>query len=327
MYNNIKLEKGLYSITGKTFTQALAEIDPDSGYVGTELEGLDAFERQLKRFDIKISGKNSDMAEKFFNTTESAVLFPEYVRRTIKQGIEEQSIIGNIAAAVSYIDSIDFRALIVTPNNTMLSKIQGEEIPLGTVELDSGATDMKKFGKGFKFTYEAIRKQRLEALGVILKRLGAQISQEINTYVIKEIITPSNTKTLTGSSVTYNDLSEFWSSMNKFNMSVMVCSPATMAKILSLDEMKNCNYDYLANGNIVTPFGITLVKCNGLSDTLCVGIDKSCGVEVVFGTDVIIDIDKLITSQFNEITATIILGAISLFDDAIKTLKTTPSTT
>ena len=26
MYNNIKLEKGLYSITGKTFTQALAEL-------------------------------------------------------------------------------------------------------------------------------------------------------------------------------------------------------------------------------------------------------------------------------------------------------------
>lgn len=30
MYNNIKLEKGLYSITGKTFTQALAELDPDA---------------------------------------------------------------------------------------------------------------------------------------------------------------------------------------------------------------------------------------------------------------------------------------------------------
>ena len=53
MYNNIKLEKGLYSITGKTFTQALAELDPDANYENTELKGLDAFERQLKRFDIK----------------------------------------------------------------------------------------------------------------------------------------------------------------------------------------------------------------------------------------------------------------------------------
>ena len=64
MYNNIKLEKGLYSITGKTFTQALAELDPDANYENTELKGLDAFERQLKRFDIKVKGANSDRVEK-----------------------------------------------------------------------------------------------------------------------------------------------------------------------------------------------------------------------------------------------------------------------
>lgn len=66
MYDTIKLEKGLYSITGKNFTEALEGLDPDSSYKGTELEGLDAFERQLKRFDIRISGKNSDKVEKFF---------------------------------------------------------------------------------------------------------------------------------------------------------------------------------------------------------------------------------------------------------------------
>ena len=69
MYNNIKLEKGLYSITGKTFTQALAELDPDANYENTELKGLDAFERQLKRFDIKVKGANSDRVEKFFIST------------------------------------------------------------------------------------------------------------------------------------------------------------------------------------------------------------------------------------------------------------------
>ena len=54
MYNTVKLEKGLYNLSGKSFTQALSELDPDSAYSGTELYGLDAFERQLKRFDIKI---------------------------------------------------------------------------------------------------------------------------------------------------------------------------------------------------------------------------------------------------------------------------------
>ena len=114
MYNNIKLEKGLYSITGKTFTQALAELDPDANYENTELKGLDAFERQLKRFDIKVKGANSDRVEKFFISTESAVLFPEYIRRTVKQGMDEASIMGKVAAAVSYTDGVDFRGLNVT---------------------------------------------------------------------------------------------------------------------------------------------------------------------------------------------------------------------
>lgn len=90
MYDNVKLEKSLYNLAGKTFSQALSELDPDSEYDGSELKGLDAFERQLKRFGIKVSGEDSDTVEKFFSTTQSAVLFPEFVRRAIESGFEDR---------------------------------------------------------------------------------------------------------------------------------------------------------------------------------------------------------------------------------------------
>ena len=86
MYDTIKLEKGLYSITGKSFTQALEQLDPDENYADTKLAGLDAFERQLKRFDIKVSGAGSDRVEKFFASTESAVLFPRIRPQSCKAG-------------------------------------------------------------------------------------------------------------------------------------------------------------------------------------------------------------------------------------------------
>ena len=38
MYNDIKLEKGLYNLSGKSFTAALEELDPSSAYAGTPLE-------------------------------------------------------------------------------------------------------------------------------------------------------------------------------------------------------------------------------------------------------------------------------------------------
>ena len=56
MYNDIKLEKGLYNLSGKSFAAALEELDPSAAYSGTPLEGLDAYERQLKRFGIRIIG-------------------------------------------------------------------------------------------------------------------------------------------------------------------------------------------------------------------------------------------------------------------------------
>lgn len=37
----------------KGFLAELESIDPSENYKGTSLEGLDAFERQLKRFDIR----------------------------------------------------------------------------------------------------------------------------------------------------------------------------------------------------------------------------------------------------------------------------------
>ena len=63
-FEDLKLEKGMYQVAGKSFSQVLEGEDPSERYRGTSLEGLDAFQRQLKRFDIKVKGTGSDPVEK-----------------------------------------------------------------------------------------------------------------------------------------------------------------------------------------------------------------------------------------------------------------------
>ena len=70
-FDHVKLEKGMYRESGKTFTQVLESLDPSENYRGTALEGTDAFQRQLKRFDIHAKGAYSDPVEKFFRTMRS----------------------------------------------------------------------------------------------------------------------------------------------------------------------------------------------------------------------------------------------------------------
>ena len=79
-FDRIKLEKGMYA-NGKSLTDILEELDPSENYKNTDMSGLDAFQRQLKRYDIKVCGSDSDQVQKFFQTSNSAALFPEYRRR------------------------------------------------------------------------------------------------------------------------------------------------------------------------------------------------------------------------------------------------------
>ena len=51
-----------------------------------------------------MKGAQSDTVEKFFATTESAVLFPEYVARVVQRGMEESDIVPMITASVTRVD-------------------------------------------------------------------------------------------------------------------------------------------------------------------------------------------------------------------------------
>ncbi len=47
--DSIRLEKGMYTVGGKNFTQVLESVDPTVNYKGTELEGLDAYQSKRNR--------------------------------------------------------------------------------------------------------------------------------------------------------------------------------------------------------------------------------------------------------------------------------------
>ena len=114
LYENLNLEKGMYQAKGKSLTDVLESLDPSENYMGTELEGMDAFSRQLKRFDIKVNGNASDCVEKFFQCSNSAALFPEYVSRAVLCGMEEADILSDIVATVTNIDGMDYRSISST---------------------------------------------------------------------------------------------------------------------------------------------------------------------------------------------------------------------
>ena len=330
-FDNIKLEKGLYT-TGKSFTSALEELDPSENYKGTSLEGLDAFERQLKRFDIKVGGSYSDVVEKFFKTTDSAALFPEYISRAVRQGRDEANVLADIVATTTNIDSLDYRTITSIPANEdkELKRVaEGAQIPQTIVKTQENLVNLYKRGRMLVASYEAIRFQRLDLFTVTLKQIGAYISRtQLNDAVAVLKNGDGNGNAASSSAVassgtlTYADMVKFWNKFDPYSLNTIIADPGVLEKILNLPEFKDAaaGLNFHATGNLVSPIGAKLIRSSAVGSNTLIGLDKSCALEMVVAGDIITDFDKLIDRQLERASITTISGFAKIFNDASKIL-------
>lgn len=324
-FDNIKLEKGLYT-TGKSFTKALEELDPSENYAGTPLEGLDAYERQLKRFDIKVSGANSDPVSKFFATTDSAALFPEYISRAVRLGVADNNKVDRIVATTTEIDSLDYRSISCDDMDFSLSEVEeGNSIPELTVSLNDKLTKLKKHGRMLVASYEAIKYQKLDLFTTMLKKIGDSIanSEFIQAMGVITEIDGLRIEQLQGSSLTYKDLVEFWASFSPYQLNAVVASKKNFANIVTLPEICDsaAGSDFCSTGKVATPLGIDIIMCDGTDDENIIGFDKNYTIEKVQAGGIVTEFDKLIDRQLERTTISTISGFSTIYEDAAAALN------
>lgn len=324
-FDNIRLEKGLYT-TGKSFTQALEELDPSENYVGTSLEGLDAYERQLKRFDIKVSGVNSDPVAKFFATTDSAALFPEYVSRAVHLGIENGYSANDIVATTTQIDSLDYRSIFCEDMDFTLQEVEeGATLPELTISLNDKLTELKKHGRMLVASYEAIKYQKLDLFTTMLKKIGDSIAAsefEQAVVAISKSDLPIQNFEMQGDAITYNQLIQFWASFLPYKLNTVVASKNMLTNILCIPEISDSlkGNELISSGNLISPLGINFFCYGRDEDNVMVGIDKNYALEKVQAGGIITEFDKLIDRQLERATISTIVGFSVLYEDAIKTV-------
>ena len=337
-FENIKLEKGMYGRSGRSFSQALEELDPSEHYRGTPLEGLDAFQRQLKRFDIHVKGAGSDMVEKFFHTSDSAVLFPEFVSRVVRQGMEEESILPAITATVTRFDGMDYRSIVSVPSeeDKKLRRVEeGARIPETTVRTQENLVHLYKRGRMLVASYEAIRFQRLDLFSVTLRQIGAYIGRmhlEDAIGVLRSGDGNQNaaqqytigTKPITGTkgTLTYDALLEFWSQFDPYTMNTMLVGSDVMLAMLKLDEFQNplTGLNFQGTGTLTTPLGAKLLRTSAMPAGILIGLDRNYALEQICGSEITVEYDKLIDRQLERAAIPSISGFAKLFTEASKVL-------
>ena len=333
-FDTVKLEKGMYRESGKTFAQVLESLDPSENYKGTALEGTDAFQRQLKRFDIRAKGAYSDPVEKFFRTMESSVLFPEYIARAVRQGMEDGNVLPKITATTTTIDSMDYRSVYSVPSEKdkkLMQVAEGTSIPATEVRSKSNLVRLHKRGRMLVASYEAIRFQKLDLFGVMLRQIGAHIQKQQLADAVNVLISGDGNENAaakytvgtapisgTKGKLAYDQLVEFWGQFDPYTMNTILCSTATMTSMLKISELQNplTGLNFQGTGKLSTPLGAQLHRTSAVSDGVIIGLDNRYALELVRAGDVLVEYDKLIDRQLERAAITSISGFGKICDGA-----------
>lgn len=325
-YDNLRLEKGMYRQEGMSFTQVLESLDPSENYRGTALEGTDAFQRQLKRFGIRAKGAGSSPVEKFFRTMDSAVLFPEYIARTVRQGMEENDILPAITATTTIIDAMDYRSIysVPTDDDKELKDVEeGGTIPETEVKTKEHLISLSKRGRMLVASYEAIRFQKLDLFSVMLRQIGAHIQKQQLSDAVDVLINGDDndnaavqytigTTPISGTKGTlgYDQLVEFWGQFDPFTMNTLLCSTGCMTKMLKIPELQNplTGLNFQGTGKLTTPLGAQLHRTSAVADGVIIGLDNRYALEQVRAGDVLVEYDKLIDRQLERAAISSIAG-------------------
>lgn len=336
-YEKIRLEKGMYYQSGRSFTQVLESLDPSADYAGTALAGTDAFERQLVRYGIVTDGVGSSRVDSFFRNLNASVLFPEYITREVRRGMDEVGILPGLIANVTTVDTMDYRSVFVDSGAMDLSLADVAEsasIPsLMSIKTREKLVSLKKRGRMLEVSYETLRAQSLSLFSVMLRQLGASIrtmqladavdvicNGDGNNNSAKEFAIGDKPISGTSGTLGYTQLVEFCTQLSPLEMNTLLVHPKMLETLLSLPEMQHpfAGVDSNGAGILYTPFGARILCSTAApeADSVILGLDRRFALEMVQVNDLLVECDKLIDRQLAQTAITSTAGFAKINDSA-----------
>ena len=185
-------------------------------------------------------------------------------------------------------------------------------------------------------SYEALRFQKLDLFGVMLRQIGSYIQKQQLADAVKVLLQGDGnenpavqftvgTSPISGTegNLGYDQLVEFWGQFDPYTMNTLLCSTATMTKMLKIPELQNpmTGLNFQGTGKLTTPLGARLHRTSAVADGVIIGLDNRYALELVRAGDVLVEYDKLIDRQLERAAISAISGFGKISDDAAKVLN------
>jgi hypothetical protein len=308
----IKVAKETYleaQSKGMTLSELLETSEYDPSDPGSP---LDAFERQLAAHEVRVGGKSPISVELFYQG--APALLPEFMMREIKRGEQMRPELEKLLASSNIISSSRYTPFYVnvSPTQSKLSlRPIGDkaEIPTLQVAEQLHSITVPDYGVTLKTSYKALRHRTTAQFKVLLWYIGFRLQADKMGLIVNTIIDGDGNdnaaeviNTATSGSLTYSDLVTLWNEFFPFEMNTIVCHKDKLKSILTMTEFKDpmAGFRFQRTGELVSPLGSTLIRCDDVPTDLVIGLDNRFAVEEVISQPLMVEYDKVIEQKLEE---------------------------
>ncbi len=294
---------------GLSLSELLEQPEYDPSPAGSP---LDAFERQLALRDIRVGGKTPVTVEMFYRG--APALMPEFMTREIKKGMNMRPELGRLLASSANIASSRYSPIYIDhsaldPAMSLRPVGEGANVPSVNVTEQNNTIVVPDYGLALKVTYKALRYRSMAQFRVLLWYIGYRLQSDKIALVVDTIINGdgnSNAASVVNTDVTgtldYDDLVKFWNEFYPYQPNVLICHKDKIRSILTLPEFKDplVGFSFQTNGEITSPLGATLIRCDEVPADYIIGLDNRFAIEEVIGQPLMIEYDKVIEQKIEE---------------------------
>jgi len=308
----IAVDRDLY-LEAQARSMTLTELLEDDRFDPSEPGSpLDAFERQLMLKGIRTGGSRPSTVELFYRN--ASMLLPEFIMREIRRGMKMRSDYNKLVASTSDIATNRYTPIYVdasaTDERLSLRPIgEGADIPQILVTEQKNTVTVPDYGITLKASYKALRHRTTAQFKVILWYIGFKL-QDDKVAMIADVILNGDgndnaatvINTDSSGTVDYDDLVKFYLEFFPYRMNTIICHKTMIRELLNLDEYKDptIGFSFQTDGDLVSPLGAKIVRCDDISSDVIIGIDNRFAIEEVRSQPVMVEFDKIIEQKFEE---------------------------
>jgi len=198
----IQLDAGMYqeaASKGVSFGTWLEEFIVEKGHEPTPFYGMStgerikaklaqsaegktvalaAFELLLRAHDIKAFGQITDPISKFFQNSQTSVLFPEFISNRVYAGMLRTGLVEKMIANKVVIQGFEYKKIyleeVEADRQTSITG-RGADIAEARFALGYKSTNLRKYAKAFVVDYAALYNTPINAYSAVLMRIGDQL--------------------------------------------------------------------------------------------------------------------------------------------------------